>query len=159
MQENYVKRIRKYLGNQKIILNAAGGIVIKDNKILLQRRADNDKWGFPGGLLEMNETYLDAAIREIKEETGLDVIANYFLGIFHNHNMEWNNNDKAHVISAIYVFEIVGGSLEKDFESNELKFFSVDEMPELFAEDHMLAFNAYLNGIRYPIPNENRKGV
>ena len=72
VNENYVRRIRKYLGSQKIILNCAGGIVEKDNKILLQRRADNNRWGLPGGLLELNETYLEAAIREIKEETGLD---------------------------------------------------------------------------------------
>ena len=83
MNLNYVKRIRRYLGSQKIILNCAGGIVEKDGKILFQHRTDNDKWGLVGGLLELNETYLEAAIREIKEETGLDVKPKYFLGIFH----------------------------------------------------------------------------
>ena len=98
--QNYVKRIRRYLGSQKIILNCAGGIVEKDGKILFQHRTDNDKWGLVGGLLELNETYLEAAIREIKEETGLDVKPKYFLGIFHNHNMVWGNGDKAHTIGA-----------------------------------------------------------
>lgn len=155
--EGYVQTIRKYLGDQKIILNASGGIILKDNQILLQRRKDNNKWGFPGGLLELNETYLDAAIREIKEETGLNVKPIYFLGIYHNYDMEWQNKDKAHVISALYVFNIISGDLEMDFESNELKFFSIDAMPELFAEDHICALKAFKGGIHYPIPEENKR--
>lgn len=155
VNENYVRRIRKYLGSQKIILNCAGGIVEKDNKILLQRRADNNRWGLPGGLLELNETYLEAAIREIKEETGLDVKPKYFLGIFHNHNMEWNNGDKAHTIGAYFVFELVGGNLRVDEESFELKFCSREEIPSLFAPDHIKAVEAYYKGIKNPLFEEN----
>ena len=154
--ENYIKRVRKSLGSQKIILNCAIGIVEKDDKILFQHRSDNNKWGLVGGLLEMNETYLEAAIREIKEETGLDVKAKYFLGIYHNHNMEWSNGDKAHTIGAFFVFEIVGGSLRIDEESLELKFFGKDEIPELFAEDHVAALDVYFKGVRYPLFNENK---
>lgn len=155
--ENYIKRIRKYLGNQKIILNCAIGIVEQDGKILFQHRSDNNKWGLVGGLLELNETYLEAAIREIKEETGLCVKPKYFLGIYHNHNMEWSNGDKAHTIGAFYVFEIVGGNLRIDEESLELKFFSKEEIPELFAEDHIEALKAYFNGVRYPLFEENKR--
>ena len=156
--QNYVKRIRRYLGNQKIILNCAGGVVEKDGKVLFQRRTDNNKWGLPGGLLELNETYLDAAIREVKEETGLDVKPKCFLGIFHNHNMVWGNGDKAHTIGAYYVFEIVGGVLKVDEESFELKFYSKDETPPLFAPDHIKAVEAYYNGINLPLTDENKKG-
>lgn len=155
--KNYVKRIRKYLGDQKIILNCAGGIILKDDKILLQRRSDNNKWGLIGGLLEINETYLEAAYREIKEETGLDVVAKYFLGIYHNHNMEWSNGDKAHTIGAYYVFEIIAGKPRVDEESYELKFFSKDELPYLFAEDHREAVKAFYEGIKYPLFKENKE--
>ena len=48
-------------------------MIIKDDKILFQRRTDNGKWGLVGGLVEMNETYEQAALREIREETGLEV--------------------------------------------------------------------------------------
>lgn len=154
-EKNYVKRIRKYLGDQKIILNCAIGIVEKDGKILLQRRSDNNKWGLVGGLIEIDETYLQGALREIKEETGLDVKPKYFLGIFHNHDMMWSNGDKAHTIGAFYVFEIIGGHLTVDEESFELKFFSKEEMPPLFAEDHQKAVEAYYKGIKYPLFDEN----
>ena len=155
--KGYVQRIRKYLGSQKIILNCAGGIVIKDGQILLQRRSDNNKWGLVGGLLELNESYLEAAIREIKEETGLDVKAISFLGIFHNYNMVWGNGDKAHTIGAYYIFEIIGGDLTIDKESNELKYFSLENLPHLFAEDHIAAIKAYKEGISSPILEENKR--
>ena len=155
LPRGYIQKMRRYLGNQKIILNCAGGIVLKNDKILLQRRSDNDEWGLVGGLLELDESYLDAAIREIKEETGLTVKAKSFLGIFHNYNMMWGNGDKAHTIGAYYVFEIVDGELRIDEESYELKFFSLSELPHLFAEDHRAAVKAYMEGISLPIFNEN----
>ena len=155
LAKGYVQKVRRYLGNQKIILNCAGGIVLKNDKILLQRRSDNNEWGLVGGLLELDESYLDAALREIKEETGLTVKAKSFLGIFHNYNMMWGNGDKAHTIGAYYVFEIVDGELRIDEESYELKFFSLSELPHLFAEDHRAAVKAYMEGISLPIFKEN----
>ncbi|MCR5078528.1 MAG: NUDIX domain-containing protein [Bacilli bacterium] len=152
---DYVKRIRKYLGNQKIILNSAGGVIEKDGKILLQRRSDNGKWGLIGGLLEVNETYLEAATREVKEETGLIVRPTRFLGIFHNHNMVWANGDQAHVIGAFYAFEIIEGEPRVDEESFELRFFAQEEIPYLFAEDHREAVKAFFDGVNLPIINEN----
>ena len=152
---NYVKTIRKYLGNQKIILNCAGGIVVKDNRILLQRRKDNNEWGLVGGLLELNESYLEAAIREIKEETNLVVKAKSFLGIFHNYDMVWGNGDKAHTIGAYYVFDIIDGELKIDEESYELKYFDIDELPHLFAMDHRAAIKAYKEGMLLPVIEEN----
>ena len=91
---DYVKSIRAKLGHQKIILNCAGVVIEKDGRILFQRRSDNNRWGLIGGLLELDETYEEAAIREAKEETGLDVQLTAFLGIFHNHNMVWSNGDQ-----------------------------------------------------------------
>ena len=157
---DYIHDLRKLIGPRKIILNCAGALIVKEDKILLQRRTDNGKWGFIGGLVEMNETYEQAALREIREETGLEVRLENFLGIFHNHNMVWSNGDAAHVISAMYTACIVSGEPRIDEESYELRFFGADEMPELFAEDHIAALQAYRQGIRYPLLCENpcRKG-
>ena len=106
---DYIHDLRKIIGPRKIILNCAGALIIRDDKILFQRRADNGKWGLIGGLLEMNETYEEAALREILEETGLNVQLDSFLGIYHNHNMVWSTGDAAHVISAYYTAHIVSG--------------------------------------------------
>ena len=153
---DYIHDLRKMIGPRKIILNCAGALIIRDDKILFQRRTDNGKWGLIGGLLEMNETYEEAALREIREETGLEVHLDSFLGIYHNHNMVWSNGDAAHVISAFYTASIVSGEPRIDEESYELRFFGKDEIPELFAEDHITVLKAYFKGIRYPLMQENK---
>ena len=153
---DYIHDLRKVTGPRKLILNCAGALIIRDGKILFQRRTDNGKWGLIGGLLEMNETYEEACLREIREETGLEVKLESFLGIFHNHDMVWSNGDAAHVLSAMYTAGVVSGEPRIDGESYELRFFGQDEMPELFAEDHIAALDAYFRGVRYPLFTENR---
>lgn len=153
----YVKSVRRYIGDRKIILNCAGAVIVREGKILLQRRMDNGKWGLPGGLLDLDETYEEAAIREVREETGLDIRLECLLGIFHNHDMVWSNGDQAHTIGAYYLASIASGELRTDDESYELRFFDRDELPELFAPDHILAIEAYYNGVRSPLLKENGK--
>ena len=155
---DYIKWLRKDVGHKKILLNCAGAVIVREGKILLQRRADNGKWGLVGGLLELTETYAQAAVREVREETGLEVALTSFLGIYHNHAMEWSNGDRAHTIGAYYTAEIRSGELRTDEESLELRFFPPEELPELFAEDHRAALAAYFRGVRYPLPEENLPG-
>lgn len=153
---DYIHDLRRLTGPRKLILNAADALIMREGKILFQRRADNGKWGLIGGLLELNETYEEAAIREIREETGLEVKLESFLGIFHNHDMVWPNGDRAHVISACYTASIVKGEPRIDEESFELRFFGKDEIPPLFAQDHIEELKAYFSGVRYPLLRENR---
>lgn len=152
---DYIHELRKVIGPRKIILNSAGAVIVREGKILFQRRTDNGRWGLIGGLLEMNETYEQAALREIREETGLEVKLDSFLGIFHNHHMVWSNGDEAHVLSAMFTASIVSGEPRIDAESHELRFFGRDEIPALFAEDHIAALEAYFKGVRYPLLQEN----
>lgn len=159
MKLDYIHELRKLTGARKLILNCAGALIIRDDKTLFQRRTDNGMWGLIGGLLEMNKTYEEAVLREIREETGLEVRLDSFLGIFHNHNMVWRNSDAAHVISAIYTASIVSGEPRIDEESYELRFFGRDEIPELFAEDHKAALDAYFNAVRYSLLWENKSTV
>ena len=153
---DYIHELRKIIGPRKIMLNCAGALIIREGKILCQRRTDNGKWGLIGGLVEMNETYAEAAIREAREETGLEIRLDAFLGIFHNHNMVWSNGDAAHVLTAMFTASIVSGEPRIDEESYELRFFGTEEMPELFAEDQRAALAAYLQGVRNPLLRENK---
>ena len=154
---DYIKSIRPQLGHQKIILNCAGAVVCREGTILLQRRSDNAAWGLPGGILELDETYEEAAIREVREETGLTVRLTALLGIYHNYDMMWPNGDRAHTIGAYYTAEILSGEPRVDEESLELRFFSREELPELCFLDHRLAVEAYFRGVRLPLLPENGK--
>ena len=136
--KNYIGWIRSKVGHEKIILVFAGGCVFdKDGKVLLQRRGDSNKWGFPGGAIEIGETPEMAAIREVKEETGLDVKVSDLIGIYTDCDMEYPNGDKAHSICIFYEVEVISGQLKCDnIETVDLKYFELDEMPELFCKQH-----------------------
>lgn len=136
--KDYIKWIRGKVGHEKIIIVYAGGCIFNEKgEVLLQKRADCNKWGFPGGAVELGETPEMAAIREVKEETGLDVEVNKLIGIYTDSDVVCVNGDKVHSICIGYEMSIVGGELvcDKD-ETLELKFFSLNDMPELFCKQH-----------------------
>lgn len=136
--KDYIRWIRSKVGQEKVILVFAGGCIFNDKgEVLLQRRGDFGKWGFPGGAVELGETPEQAAIREVKEETGLDVEINRLLGVYTDFDMEYPNGDKAQSICIVYEFRVTGGELLCDEkETLELQWFSLKETPELFCKQH-----------------------
>lgn len=136
--QNYIKWIRKRVGHAKIILVHAGGCIFNDKgELLLQRRGDCNMWGFPGGAVELGETTQEGAIREIKEETGLDVTIEKLIGVYTDTNAICANGDKYQSVLIAYKLHVVGGSLKCDqIETLELKYFSLDSIPPLFCKQH-----------------------
>ena len=68
----YIRNIRKYVGHEPILTAGVELFVFNDkDEILLQLRSDYNCWGFPGGSMELGETFEDVAIRELQEESNL----------------------------------------------------------------------------------------
>jgi 8-oxo-dGTP diphosphatase len=61
-------------------VRAGGGLIIRDGCVLLVHRPQYDDWTFPKGKLEQGESWEDAAVREVEEETGLRVEAGEVVG-------------------------------------------------------------------------------
>lgn len=132
---DYIKWIRGKVGHERIFLNVAGGWVENEQgQILLQKRSSTEElWGFPGGIIELGESAEEAAIREVKEETGLDVEVDSLIGIYTKYFATYPNGDQAQVILVAFRMSIVGGELYIDMkESFDLRFFDVDKTPRLF---------------------------
>jgi 8-oxo-dGTP pyrophosphatase MutT (NUDIX family) len=53
------------------VVRAAGGVIVRDGRVLLVHRPEYDDWSFPKGKLEAGETWEEGAAREVEEETGL----------------------------------------------------------------------------------------
>ena len=143
---DYIKWIRSRVGHEKIMLVHAGGCIFNDRgEVLLQRRGDCDQWGFPGGTVELGETPQMAAVREVKEETGLDVLVGELIGIYTDFDVVCSNGDQFQSILIAYELTVTGGELFCDQqETKELKYFALTDAPELFCKQH----NDILNDIR-----------
>lgn len=112
---------------------AAAVIVNEQGQILLQSRADRDKWGLPGGCQELGERFQDTIIREIKEETNLDVneedleLVDIVSGASRRNN--YPNGDVVINNTVLYCIRKYSGELKWDTESKEMKFFNLDDLP------------------------------
>ena len=112
---------------------AAAVIVNNEGKILLQSRSDRNQWGLPGGCQELGESFKDTIIREVKEETNLDVeekdleLIDVVSG--KSRRNSYPNGDVVINNTAFYCIRKYSGELKWDEESKELRFFSLNDLP------------------------------
>lgn len=130
----YWKMLRDTVGNMPIMLMAAGVIIQnKAGEILLQKRSDSNKWGIPGGMLDYGESAEEAAIREVHEETGVDVAIIDMLGVYSKYFHKYENGDTIQMCSIFFRGKMVGGEVKIDQEETvEVKFFDERNLPEIF---------------------------
>lgn len=145
----YVEELRKLIGHKCIILNGSA-VVIKNEKdeLLLEQRAYPDgRWCFPCGLMELGESTVETAKREVFEETNLIVENLRLIGVYsgRNHLCSAANGDEWYVVTTAYYTNNYSGELKKNNESEKLQWFSPYKIPENFAENHRLILNDYMN--------------
>lgn len=145
---DYVKYIRDRVGHDVINLTGVNVLIInEDNEVLLQRRGTFPyKWGLVGGITELGESLEATAIREAKEETGLNVSDLNLLGTTSGEEcyIDFPNGDKAYFITIGYFTKKFDGVLRIDnFETKELKFFSYKELPNNIPSSHRTMIEKY----------------
>jgi mutator protein MutT len=136
---DYIHWLRSKVGHEKVILVVAGVIVFDENgKVLLQKRSKTEEvWGFPGGMMELGESAEETAVREVYEETGLEVEVTSLLGVYSKYSDEYPNGDKAQPIAIVFKGKAVGGKLKIDNkETYDLQFFHPEHAPNLFNRQH-----------------------
>ena len=117
-------------GNKHWGLNGAAGILlVRGTQILLQHRApwvhNGDTWGIPGGARDSHESVLEAAIREAKEETGIDPVHLTPIQTFSDDHGSWRYD----TVIAYATDELVAHELND--ESHEVRWVEIDEVDEL----------------------------
>ncbi|MEK5068645.1 NUDIX hydrolase [Sporosarcina sp. FSL K6-1508] len=102
---------------------SAATIVLNDQKEILLIKGPIRGWEMPGGIVEEGESLRDAAIRETKEESGIDIEVLKFCGIF-------QNVDKS-ICNTLFLAKPIGGQLTTSPESLEVGFFLIEQALEM----------------------------
>lgn len=110
-------------------------MLIKNGKVLLIKRGLEPflgQWAIPGGRIEDGETAEQCAIREMKEETGLDIEIEKLVGIYSD-----PARDPRGIIAATYLVKKTGGKLIAGSDASEYGWFDLNDLPDL-AFDHLI---------------------
>lgn len=111
-----------HYSSPKHIISAAT-IILNDQKEILLIEGPKRGWEMPGGQVEEGESLKEAAIREAKEETGIDIEILKFCGVFQNVNES--------ICNTMFLATPVGGKLKTSSESLNVRYFPVQEALEI----------------------------
>ena len=107
--------------------------IFKDDKILLVHE-NNGTWSLPGGWCDVLESVKSNTAKEVREETGLDAVAKKIIAV-----QDRNKHNKpiyAYGVCKIFVLcDVISGKFEKNIETTEIKYFSLEDLPDNLAEE------------------------
>lgn len=115
-------------------------LVEHNNKLVLIKRSFEPamgRWCFPSGYVNKGEKVEKAAIREVKEETGLDIIIKEFIGLY--------SSDDNPVIIAAFSAKSIGGKLYSGFETDAVDLIEIDSLSDFPFEFDKNIYNDYLS--------------
>ncbi len=108
-------------------------VAVRDRRgwVLLEKRSDCGLWGFPGGRIEPGESVVEAAVREVGEETGLAVQVTRLLGVYsepEDRIVSFPDN-VVHLVDILLEAKVISGELTCSSESEKLQFFDTVDLP------------------------------
>jgi ADP-ribose pyrophosphatase YjhB (NUDIX family) len=115
-------------------LVGAGAVVHGEHKVLLVKRKyppNEGRWALPGGLVELGERVQDAVVREVKEETGLEVVLEGLLDVATDIHLDERSRPKYHYVLVDYLARRVEGRMRLNEESSDFGWFTATQARKL----------------------------
>ena len=106
------------------------GVVFKNDQILMVKENSDDKWALPGGFCDIGLSPSENVVKEIKEESGYDVIPIRLIALL-DKNKHPHPPDPYHYYKIFILCEIIGGEATIGIETNNIQFFSEHNLPQL----------------------------
>jgi 8-oxo-dGTP pyrophosphatase MutT (NUDIX family) len=121
------KQGRLRVGCSAVIFNSSR------EKILLTRRTDNALWCLPGGGMAPGENAAETCVREVFEETGLNVQVVHLIGVYSSPDwlIEYPDGNRVQIVAMSFESEIIGGEMNPTSEVSEFGYFSSAEIENL----------------------------
>jgi ADP-ribose pyrophosphatase YjhB (NUDIX family) len=110
-----------------------GAVIICDGKILLEKRKNEPgkgKWSIPGGLVELGESAKETAIREVREETSLEVEEPMLIDVVDNVTRDENGEIKYHFVIVDYFVKLKGGVPKASSDAAELEWVQLSDVED-----------------------------
>jgi 8-oxo-dGTP pyrophosphatase MutT (NUDIX family) len=148
-REPFSQQMRRHIGQAAYIMPGAGALIRDEaGHVLLQRRGDTGEWGLPAGAMEIGERLDQTIIREVREETGLEVKPTRLVGIYSDQDFcfTYPSGDQVKAVSTLFECHIIGGQLQADgVESLKVEFFSPDALPPMIPRHARRVRDALIN--------------
>ena len=126
---------------------AAGAIMVDDDRILLVKRAHMPRigwWCIPAGFMEWDEHPRQTAVREVGEETGLQIRLTSLFDVYSG-----NDDPRTNALLILYLADVVGGTMKPADDALDVRYFPFDDLPHNIAfESHIQAFADYTRRYR-----------
>jgi ADP-ribose pyrophosphatase YjhB (NUDIX family) len=119
--------------------------------VLLQRRRDSGNWSLPGGVLDIGETISECCVREVLEETGLNVEVVRIIGIYSDprHVIEYADGEIRQQFSICFECRIKSGNvhLTNNDEVTELQWFPTSSLPKDLHPAQLIRIQDWINSL------------
>ncbi len=134
-EDSYLGKLRAKVGDMTVFAIAARAIVLDaSDRILFIQRRDNEQWAMPAGSIELGETITECLIREVREETGLEVQSPELMGVYSHPRFStptaYGDTDQLFNLTFI-VRTWTGDLLRETDETIDAKFCHSSEYPQL----------------------------
>jgi len=145
--DSYLGVLRRLVGARRLIVPAVRAIIPDPaGRILFQKRGDLGIWGLPAGCVEIGDSALTALAREVKEETGLDVLSAQPFALYSGpeHHFTYPNGDQVQAFEIAFIVDRWQGRLHIDGqETLDLAFFPLDQLPDPMPPSHRESIDDY----------------
>lgn len=130
----------------KVDIRAA---IFVGNEILLVKESVDGRWSMPGGWAESNLSVKENAVKEVKEEAGLNVIAERLIAVL-DRSKHIDEVSPYGIYKIFVLCKLVGGEFVPNIETEESRFFKIDDLPELSTgrntkEQIEMCYKAYID--------------
>jgi 8-oxo-dGTP pyrophosphatase MutT (NUDIX family) len=132
----FIQNLRRRIGHDLLHLIGVSCVVVNDRReVLLVHSKERGNWMPIGGMVEPGEEPADSVVREVFEETGVEVVPERLVGVFDGPAVTYKNGDRVQYITIVFRCRPVGGSPHvHDDENTDVRYFPAGALPELRAD-------------------------
>jgi ADP-ribose pyrophosphatase YjhB (NUDIX family) len=137
--ESYFGQLRALAGADRALISVGSRCVLRDGdgRVLLVRRSDNGTWALPAGMMELGESLRDCAVREVREETGLQVHELTPFAVYTrspDKGPDMYGNTYQHITLTVRIDAYEGDLLRTTDETTDAQWFTPGALPEPLRE-------------------------